>query len=314
MPPKKSIIDLSIPKPKASAHRIETPPELPALHSTTAFIGPRGSGKSTAAFHLLDCYKKAGCIDRIFCISPSVKSNWSLMSKLDIDDQDIYEDPDQSGILEDIIGRMEEERLEFEQYLDDKKDYELLNKYISKDIQFDDELGERFFDGTRYEAPKPPEFMGGKVKARLPNSILLIDDCQGSKLLDSRALTKLVIKNRHVCQISKEHQDEVGYPACGLSVMLLCQSYKSKGGGLSKAIRGNLTGLAFYKNKSDEEIDAVANECCAECSKQEFRKVYEKALEGPPYSFLFVDFSKKTMHPSMFRRNFNEFIIPTQIE
>ena len=77
----------------------------------------------------------------------------------------------------------------------------------------------------------------------------------------------------------------------------------------SKCIRGNTTALAIGRTKSEKELDEIAEECGAEVSKEQFLKVHNEATKDSKYDFLFIDFHKKDNHPSMFRKNLNEFII-----
>ena len=49
-----------------------------------------------------------------------------------------------------------------------------------------------------------------------------------------------------------------------------------------------------------------------EVEQETFYKLYEYATQGK-HDFLFIDLHPKDSHPSQFRRNFNEFLIPNQI-
>jgi predicted O-methyltransferase YrrM len=50
-----------------------------------------------------------------------------------------------------------------------------------------------------------------------------------------------------------------------------------------------------------------------EVDKDTFMKVYEEAIQKP-FDFLFIDLHKKDNHPSMFRQNFDRFILPSEIK
>ena len=66
-------------------------------------IGPRGAGKTTAAVNLIERLP----FDRIFVISPTMKSSAELMKRLKIDPQDVYQDPDDVSCLDQIKAAIE---------------------------------------------------------------------------------------------------------------------------------------------------------------------------------------------------------------
>ena len=80
-------------------------------------------------------------------------------------------------------------------------------------------------------------------------------------------------------------------------------------GGLPKALRNNLTLMMLFKTKSSRELQEIAEEVSGEVDEQTFYDVYRQAIQQP-HDFLFIDLHRKPSHPSMFRRNFNEFILP----
>eukprot|EP00959_Pyramimonas_sp_CCMP1952_P400639 8394705-Pyramimonas_sp.AAC.1 len=69
--------------------------------------------------------------------------------------------------------------------------------------------------------------------------------------------------------------------------------------------------MLVFKNKNINELKAISSECAGEVDEEQFFKLYERAILEP-HDFLFIDFAKKKNHPSMFRRNFNEWLIPEQ--
>ncbi len=71
--------------------------------------------------------------------------------------------------------------------------------------------------------------------------------------------------------------------------------------------------MMLMKTKNEKELDEIAEEVAGEVSKETFMKVYNEAIREP-FDFLFIDLHKKPEHPSMFRRNLNEFIIPDEIK
>ena len=87
------------------------------------------------------------------------------------------------------------------------------------------------------------------------------------------------------------------------------QSYKSAQGGIPKALRGNLTLLLLGKTKSEKELLEIAEEFGSEIGVPQFLELYKQATDEP-HSFLMIDLFPKNEHPSQFRSNLSEFIIP----
>jgi len=68
----------------------------------------------------------------------------------------------------------------------------------------------------------------------------------------------------------------------------------------------------MFRNKNQKEIDLIGSEVSGEIPIDEFNSVYSQAIQNP-HDFLFIDLHRKPSHPSMFRRNFNEWIVPSQV-
>jgi hypothetical protein len=140
-----------------------------------------------------------------------------------------------------------------------------------------------------------------RYDGRKPVIVIFFDDCQGSDLFKaSGKLSKLVIQHRHLSKI------EGG--ALGCTLLFATQSYTSSSMGLPKSIRTNLTHMMVFKNKNMNELKAIASECAGEVSEESFFRLYDRAIMNP-HDFLFIDFAKKKNHPTMFRRNFDEWLI-----
>lgn len=292
-----SIKNLDIVPPKASAFAYETDPMMPKLHQCCLIVGPRGSGKTTACVNLIERLP----FDRIFVISPSMKSNKDLMKRLKLKDEDIYEDPDDITCLSQIKESIEKERDELEEYIEDMKRYKALMKQIHSDdplFRPDEDSLVDFFNNGSF---RPPTH---KWNGRRPCMALILDDCVGSQLYTKgiRRLNQMCIYHRHIGQLK-----EGG--ALGCSLFFLVQSYKCANGGISKCIRNNVTSLVVFSNKNEKQLQEIAEECGGEVSKDVFMTVYEQCMQDK-HDFMFIDLHRKTHHPSMFRRNLNEFVIP----
>ena len=296
-----TIPNLKIKVPDGSPFTYETKPELPKAHQNCLVVAPRGQGKTTFCINLMERMP----YDRIFVVSPSIKSNHCLLARLNLDEEDIYEDADDISCLDKIKEQIETERDELEKYEADKKKYKELMKLLAEDnvvggsSKISDELLIKFYRDGAFE---PPQHKWG---GRMPCMAILFDDCMGSQLFTKgiRKLNAMVIYHRHLGQMKKGG-------ALGCSLYFLVQSYKAQSGGISKCIRGNTTSLAIGRTKSEKELDDIAEECGAEVPKELFHKIHTQATKDSKFDFLFIDFHRKDHHPSMFRKNLDTFIIP----
>ena len=288
--------NLQIKVPDGSPFTYETDKMMPKAHQNCLIVAPRGQGKTTFCVNLMERMP----YDRVIVVSPSIKSNKCLMSRLKIDPEDIYENPDDITILDEIKQKIEQERDDLEKYLEDKKKYKELMKKLNDDqFSIPDDLLMAFYKNGNFE---PPSHRWG---GRKPCIAILFDDCLGSGIFTKgiRKLNSLTIYHRHLGQLT-----EGG--SIGASLFFLVQSYKAQSGGISKCIRGNTTSLAIGRTKSDKELEDIAEECGGEVSRETFLKVHNQATRDSKFDFLFVDFHVKSEHPSLFRKNLDTFIIP----
>ena len=284
---------------KKNAFAYETPPDLPKAHQSMLFVAKRGLGKTLSCVNLLEKMK----YDRIFVVSPSVKSNKELMDRLNLDPDDIEDDVDDITCLERIFAKLDQERDDLEEYESKMEKYKKFNKSINFNIPLeDDDLLDLYNPITR-NFEKPKHRYGG----RPPMCAILFDDVVGSMLFTKgiRKLNKLTIYHRHVSPFTK-----VG--ALGVSLFFLIQSYKAQAGGISKCIRNNTTSLVLFKSKNEGELKDIQQECSGEVSEETFYKMYEYAT-NEPHSFLFIDFHPK--EPKYrFRKYWDQLLIPDEFE
>jgi hypothetical protein len=97
--------------------------------------------------------------------------------------------------------------------------------------------------------------------------------------------------------------------ASGASLIFNVQAYKSAQNSIPKALRGNLTLLLHGKTKSERELLEIAEEFGSEIGVPQFLELYKQATDEP-HSFLMIDLHPKSEHPSPFRKNLAEFIVP----
>lgn len=286
---------MEIKPPTGSAFGCESPPMMPKLHQACLVVGPRGSGKTTATVNLVERLP----FDRVFVISPSMKSNKELMDRLKIRPEDVFEDPDDPSVLDKVKAAIEEERDLLEQYQDDLRRYKKLMRTIHSNSPLairDEDLSLFWSDG---DFAPPKHWLNGKRCC----CALIIDDAQGSLLYQRpRKINQFTIYHRHIAQLK-----EGG--ALGVSIFFLVQSYKAQAGGITRAIRGNVTSMILFSNKNQKMLQEIAEELAGEVSPEIFFKVYKQAIKDK-HDFLFVDPFWKPNHPSAFRRNFETFLIP----
>ena len=272
---------LDIIVPRGSAFNVESHPDLPKLHQLSLFVAKRGSGKSVAIAN----YVRMFGFDRVFIISPTILSNKHMWSGLPISIGDSFEDPDEPGIINEIIDQIDEEVRDLVRYREELAKYKQSTKSFPT----------LFFGEV---AEKPQHRWNGRV----PRIGLIVDDCQSTRLFRDRKFLNFNTRHRHIGSLP-----EGG--AIGCSVFVAIQNYRATGGGCPRVLRNNATTLAIFKMKDEKELESIYEEVAGEVSKDDFYSVYSQATDED-YSFLFIDLHKKDHHPSMFRKRFKDFLFP----
>ena len=260
-------------------------------------VGQRTSGKSFLTSKVLAQAHREKTFDRIYIITPSFNSNKAYFGKY-IKEEDVFEPTRES--IQNVISLVEQDRDEWEEYLEKKELYNQFKKDKNKPIHkiLEDNLisyyNYNFWD-------EPPTW---KYEKEEPcKSLLILDDCLGSPaILQSSGLTKIATLNRHIAPLQENHK---GRSACGLAVMILSQSYKMAQG-ISRCLRENLSLLTLFKNKQQKQMDAIVEELANVVDENLFRQAYEYATKDK-YGNLTIDFKPKC--PTLtFRKNLNEAI------
>jgi len=287
----KSVKGLQIVPPKETSGAYETAPDMPKMHCVTVIVGKRAAGKSVAAINLIE---KMG-YDYTIAVSPTMNSNKELMSRLNI--EHVFDDPDDATTIDKIKDIVNGEARDLERYKYEMKEYNKLMKDIREGQNIGDDLMLKFFDN---DFVKPKHRWNGKK----PRICIIFDDMLGSLIYSKpRKINALSTYSRHLGQL-----EEGG--SIGVSLFFLIQSFKCQTGGLNRVIRNQCTQLIVFKTKDNKELDDIADSCGGEISKDKFIQVYDYAIEtGGAHPFLFIDLHKKPNHPSMFRVNFDKFII-----
>ena len=286
--------------PKGSAFTIKTDPDCIQLCGIILAIAKRGCGKTCSLSNLLHMMKANNALDRLIIVSPTYHNNAHYFKGLPLADEDIIEP--EVNTAEYLMELMEIEGSAYDEYHNQLKRWNQLQKEIRDNRKQVDEIDpELLVEFQNMEKPMYKYMRNGK--AFKPVITIFFDDCQGSDLFKPRSkLSNMVIKHRHLGQTRDG--------SLGVTLIFATQNYTSSSAGLPKSIRGNLTHMMVFRNKNMKELQLIAAEASGEVSTEQFFDLYSRAMIEP-YDFLFVDFAKKKNHPSMFRRNFNEWLIPT---
>jgi len=287
---------LQIVPPKSESGQYPTDTYMPKMHQVCIAVGKRASGKSTAIINLIERMKFDYCI----AVSPTMNSNKELMERLKI--EHTFEDVDDPGVIDKIKDIVKAEAEDLERYKDELKRYNKLMKDLKEGKYMDDDLLLQFFSDEGH-FQKPEHRWNGEK----PRIAVIFDDMLGSGIYSKpRKLNGLSTYSRHIGQLK-----EGG--AIGVSLFFMIQSFKCQTGGLNKVIRNQCTSMCLFKTKDKQEMKDVAESVSGEIDEELFNKVYDTAIKEP-YDFLYIDLHKKKEHLSMFRRRFDEFILPEELK
>ena len=262
-------------------------------------IGQRTAGKSYLASKILAQAQREKTFDRVYMVTPSFNSNKAYFGKY-VNEEDVYE-PTRESISE-VIKSVEADRDEWEEYLQKKELYEMYKKDAKKSFKKVDDDVFITYDTLGFLDGIVPKWKYAKEEPC--KSLLILDDCLGSPaILQSSGLTRIATLNRHIAPLAETYK---GRSACGLSVIILSQTYKMSNG-ISRVLRENLSILTLFKNKQQKQLDAIKEELANVVDLDKFDKAYEYATRQK-YGNLSVDFKPKC-ETMTFRRNLNELII-----
>jgi hypothetical protein len=285
---------MEIVPPKSESGLYETATMMPKMHQVCIAVGKRASGKSTGIINLIEKMN----FDYVIAVSPTMQSNKELMDRINV--EHVFDDVDNPNVIDDVKKIVKDEADDLERYEAELERYNRLMKNIKSGNYMDEEALALFFSPDNQEFTKPTHRFNG----RKPRIAVIFDDMLGSGIYSKpRKLNALATYSRHLGQLNKGG-------AIGVSIFFMIQSFKCQTGGLNKVIRNQCTSLLLFKTKDNQELKDVADSVGGEISEELFNKVYDEAIgDGSNYPFLFIDLHKKKVHPSMFRRRFDEFII-----
>ena len=274
----------------------------PALH---LLVGQRTAGKSYLASKILAQCEKDKTFDVVYMITPSFNSNQAYFGSY-VQLPDVY-DPTAESIAQ-VIARVEKDRDEWEQFLENKKIFANFEKYMrGSDGLVDDLSLLQFHDMGLLGDGQRPVWKYGKETP--PKSCLILDDCLSSPaILQSSGLTKVATLNRHIAPLKVPHS---GRSACGLAIMILSQTYKMQGG-LGRCLRENVSVLTLFKNRQEKQLESIKEELANVVPIELFQQAYDYAT-NEKYGSLTIDFAPKCSS-QVFRKNLNEVILFDQVK
>jgi len=279
--------------PKKSAFTIDTPPDIPKLHTLMVLSGRRGAGKGVCITTFVKQLLDLKLINRCILISPTYHSNKTIFEPLGLNEETDILEPDKDSV-KNVIKIIEDEKDGYEQYLKQKKLYSEYKKIMKGNTPLhliDPELMIKFLDLQFFDGPPKPKYSDGSHPPRL---FLIVDDCLGTPLMNPKSgLTNLCIKHRHVGE------------GMGISIAILVQTY-STNQGLSRAVRENCTLLCLFKCKDDNQLKKIHQEIGADINLENFDKLFKFATDKA-HGCLVIDFSPKSLDKT-FRSGFSEYI------
>ena len=267
----------------------------PCLHY---IVGQRTSGKSYLTSLILAQAEKDKTFDVIYIVTPSFNSNKAYFGKY-ILEENVFEPTKHS--VNDIITLVEQDRDEWEEFIVEKEMYRKFLIEMDKDKQMKEEdlldyYYLKFLHGYipkwKYAKPEPPK------------SLLILDDVLGSNALKrSSGLTQVATLNRHIAPLKEDYK---GRSACGLALMILCQTYKMQDG-VGRCLRENVSLLTLFKNKQKKQMDSIREELANVIDEEIFDTVYNYCTDEP-FGNLTLDFTPKDPK-YRFRKNLNELVL-----
>ncbi|MAN60876.1 MAG: hypothetical protein CMI60_02910 [Parvibaculum sp.] len=274
---------------------VETPDDFFKLPFVMLSVAKRMSGKTCSMSQFLHILNKMGRLDRVILVSPTYENNKHYFKGLPLNEEEDVLEPTLDA-ADKIMRIVEEEARVYQEFHEQMKLWREIQRLIGNKGKKGGLHAPGLVDDVMQHVEKPTHKYGG----RKPVVVAFFDDCQNTAAFSTKSsLSYMTIKHRHIGKTSEG--------SIGVSLMYACQNYTSASGGIPKTIRGNTTILCVFKNKNMKELDIIAEECSGEVDVDTFMAVHEAATEGD-YSFLTIDLNRKSTHPSMFRKCWNEWI------
>lgn len=261
---------------------------LPKHEHTWGFIAPPGSGKTTLMCNLLLMY--AGYFHTIKVFSPTVQSDekWDYVKKQKLLSENlklkkwIKKKKDEQEIESAVVGGLPRPTVEEE----DK-----FSPYLTEDDFYDDYDDDQF-SALMLEQKKMINVLkaDGEPKYTANRLLVMFDDLVGSPLFKGQKgsyFTGVVTRHRH-------HS---------ASFWVVSQGYKE----IPKTIRTSLMCLALFEIGNEQELKVIYEEFGMGLSWKDWLEVYDEAIDGDDFGFLFFNYQKPKNQRMM--KKFDRFLI-----
>ncbi len=209
------------------------------------------------------------------------------------------DDPDVVTKIQDIVNAERDNLLDYRQKKQMVSELKMIYK-MPMNLREHFGLFSEYVDMITGQWVEPEHKWGGKK----PRIAVFVDDAQSTAIFRNRRFLNLVTRHRHLGSFPGDEA------SIGISMFIAVQSYTATGGGLPKSIRGNATHMALWATKNMNELNLIATEFAGEVSPDQFKEMYQYVMkDGTPHTFMFIDLHKKETHPSMFRRDYLDFVV-----
>lgn len=236
------MVDYSIKPVDNQYKRNDEPKALPIHPFCVLMVAPPASGKSTLVINWLcreEFYKDAFERIVVFCPTGKCDDKYEYLLK-----QKILKKP--SDKYRKLLG------LDEDQEIDDDK-----LKISPGDMHYDQTKFVKELQSLREEYEKVADKHGGKDA--VPSTLVILDDCLGTKLIKSPELTKFITARRHI----------------NSSIIISTQRWCS----VPKTVRLNINYAIVFPIYDEDEIKTIQKECGSQLTKKEFFKVVEELFE-----------------------------------
>ena len=287
------------------AFPIKTKTDYPSAHFLITAYGRRGSGKTTSISSLI----KEGVDDKVFdevvLVSPTYQSNKDMFLQFgDAFDEEtnvFLPSRKTADDIEEFVNGLAEY---YDNYLDEMDMYNELKKKKKAELDMMD-LEYYYEKGIvdEFGMIHKPDY---KYHNKPPRAVCIIDDCVGTDVYignGAKKMTSLGLKHRHISPM--RHGGVLGVSLC-----LLSQTIATQMGSIPRALRENSThSIIVGKSKDDKKQKQMYEEMGDGLSAEQFFAIWDYATKDSPHDFLFLDFSKKKLVPSAFRKNFDNYLV-----
>jgi len=254
----------------------KVPPYLPALPLLCGAFGVCKSGKSNALVNLIAKYCDLGCINLLYCISPTYDSNASLQTLPFIDESEeddngnrtgfrgIFTDPHHSvEALDKIIEHIKEKNQEYKLEKEYKRIYRIWERGDKHKLNYEE------FNLLAKENYRKP------IKVPWPQPGIFIDDMTHTELMANTINNKLSHLSLH-----HRHLDGVG-----VSIFQAFQTFKA---GMPKVVRTNISLILLFATMNMKEIEEIYAEVSNGISFETFKRLLFEAVKEP-HGFLLIN-------------------------